>query len=77
MKVLNLQVIVVEEPAHKGMQGQTKPTLVEGCKHDHLIVPRMRHFPFTFQSPPRNISRGDEPILILQTKKTTLLDQID
>jgi hypothetical protein len=34
----------------------------------------MRHFTLAFQSPPQNLSRWDEPLL-LQTKEMTLLDQ--
>lgn len=48
MKVLNLPLVVLEESKHEQMKRQPKPTLVEGRKHDHFIVPRAGHLALGF-----------------------------
>jgi hypothetical protein len=50
MKVLHLQLIVIKKPTHGGVQGEAEPALVKGREHDHLVVPRMGHFPLALQS---------------------------
>lgn len=35
--VLDHHLVVVEEPTHERMKGQSEPMLVEKRKHDHFI----------------------------------------
>jgi hypothetical protein len=74
MEVLDLHLVVMEDPSHEVMQGQAKPALVEGRKNDHLVVPRTRHLTLALQSPSQDLLRKDEPFL-LQTKKANLLNR--
>lgn len=52
MKVLHLQLIVMKKPTHEGLQGEAKPVLIKGREHNHLVIPRMDHFPLALQSSP-------------------------
>jgi hypothetical protein len=48
MKVLDLHLVVVEEPVHERMKGRSEPTLVEVREHNHFIVPMAGHFALGF-----------------------------
>lgn len=63
-EVLDLHLIVVEEPTQEQMKGQLEPMLVEGRKHDYFIIPGARHLtlgPRLLASTPRYLSRGGTP----------------
>jgi hypothetical protein len=48
MKVLDLHLVVVEEPVHERMKGRPESTLVEVGEHNHFIVPMVGHFALGF-----------------------------
>jgi hypothetical protein len=51
MEMLDLQLVVKEQPPNERMQGWPEAALVEGCEHNHLIIPWPRHLALIFQPP--------------------------
>jgi hypothetical protein len=48
MEVLDLHLVVVEDPVYEWMKGQPKLALVEGRGHDNFIVLGSGHLALSF-----------------------------